>query len=457
MTGTLRRGSSPEPTHADPAVQLLLDRLAIEDLFCDYAACVDRRDFVRLADCFVPEIRGQFWGTERRDRKELIDFISGVAFFHTTLHMFANTLIEVNGNSAQLDSDAMIKHHGTLEDGRDYQLNMSDARYGERLERRDGAWRITERAVPAIWSPTGVTRATSEDPAVRWLLDRAEIHDVLTKYALGVDERDYKPVGACFAETFHADYLGHEFEEVEELVSFIRGVEHFGWTRHFLARPLLEVRGDAASSETLAFLSSRSTDDPKGRRERMSAGRYHDEWIRERGRWRVSSRRHGVPAEPLRPEAAPPESEDPSVRYLLDRAEIADLVVTLGAGLDRGDPESVAECVMPELRVERAGEPVGRGPRALLDDQREGLDPEVATNHCLGNQLVRLSGNHAEVETYAYRSDQPAAARTHSPWHEQALRWEHELVRESGRWRVVRHRSCSNRVEGHPSEELESR
>ena len=72
-----------------------------------------------------------------------------------------NTLVEVNGDTAQLDTDAMIKHRATLEDGADYQLNMSGTRYGERLERRGGNWCITERQVPPVWAPTGVLRVTS--------------------------------------------------------------------------------------------------------------------------------------------------------------------------------------------------------------------------------------------------------------------------------------------------------
>jgi hypothetical protein len=289
---------------------------------------------------------------------------------------------------------------------------MSGSQYRERLERREGrdgpggAWCIVERAVPPIFAPIGTTRVASEDPAVRWLLDRAEIHDLLTRYAVGVDARNYAPVRACFARTFHANYLGHELTDIDALEQFVRGVEHFGWTRHFLGRPVLDLAGDAASSDVTAILSSRTADDPKGRRERMTAARYRDELVRERGRWRVASRRHGVESPPLDPTGARPRSTDPAIAYLIDRAEIEDCVVAFARSVDR----------------------------------KEG------TVHFVGNQRVRIEDTVAAVETYVYRLEPVVGARDHTPWHERPQRFEDRLVREDGRWRVASHRVCSNRV-----------
>ena len=93
----------------------------------------------------------------------------------------------------------------------------------------------------------------------------------------------------------------------------------------------------------------------------------------------------------------------------------------------------------------------------MIEGQRLGVDSEASTSHYLGNQLVRLAEDDAWVETYAYRSDHSAGTGVHSPWHETAIRWEQELVREAGRWRVARHRSCSNRVEETSRKERASR
>jgi hypothetical protein len=407
---TLEAGTTPFDAHPDPAVQLLLDRRAIEDLFYAYAAGVDRRDFDLVASCFAEDVGGPFGGTERRDRDALIEYISGVRFFHTTMHMMGNTLIEVTGDVAQLDTDAMIKHRGATQDGRDIEMNMSGSRYGEQLARRDGSWCITRRAVPPVSTRVGVESVASDDPAVRWLLDRAEIHDLLTRYAVGVDERNYAPVRACFARRLHANYLGHEFDDLDALTDFIRGVEHFGWTRHFFSRPLLSLRGNEASSDILAILSSRAVDDPKGRRERMSVGRYRDELSREDGRWRVTDRRHGVAAAAPQLIGELPASDDPATAYLLDRAQLEDSITQLAGDIDR----------------------------------------ETGTRHFVGNQLVELLADGARTETYVYRLEPEDEGKHYTPWHENAERWEDRLVRDESGWRVVEHRVCSNRIANDP-------
>ncbi len=180
----------------------------------------------------------------------------------------------------------------------------------------------------------------------------------------------------------------------------------------------------------------------------MGLGRYHDEWVRERGRWRVRSRRHGVESAPLRPEARCPETSDPAVRYLLDRDGIADRVAAFGAGLDRGERDLAASCMTSDPRVERP-DGVSPSPGAFLDSLSEGGRSGPRTHHYVGNQLVQFDDEGAWVETYLYLSHDLAEGG-YSPWHENALRWEQRLVRDAGSWRIAEHRVCDNRVETNP-------
>ena len=103
--------------HADPVVQRLLDRAAVHDVLLRYASAVDRRDFEALATCFTPDVTGEFGGEWRAGRDELIEFISGVAYFHTTMHMMGNSFVALSGDEASLQSYAMLTHHGTNDDG----------------------------------------------------------------------------------------------------------------------------------------------------------------------------------------------------------------------------------------------------------------------------------------------------------------------------------------------------
>ena len=75
----------------------------------------------------------------------MITYISGVAIFHTTMHMFGNQYIEVDGDTAHVDTYAMLTHHRDDEHGVTHELNVSRGQYVEDLTRRDGHWVITRR------------------------------------------------------------------------------------------------------------------------------------------------------------------------------------------------------------------------------------------------------------------------------------------------------------------------
>ena len=185
-----RAASEPVTSPADP-VQLLVDRDEIHDLVMRYARGVDTRDMEAVRSCFAPDCDVSRWGPGMTDREAMIDYISGVGHFHTTMHMMGNQFVEVDGDAGQVDSYAMLTHHSDDRAGRTHQMNMNGSRYVERVARRDGRWVVTQRGGEPRWAPIGVTGAVTDDPATQWLLDRAEIHDLMMQYALGVDLRDY--------------------------------------------------------------------------------------------------------------------------------------------------------------------------------------------------------------------------------------------------------------------------
>ena len=98
-------------SHAATRVQLLVDRDEIHDVVMRYAAGVDRRDMEMVRACFAPDLEVEGWGGGFADRDSMITYISGVAIFHTTMHMFGNQYIEVDGDTAHVDTYAMLTHH----------------------------------------------------------------------------------------------------------------------------------------------------------------------------------------------------------------------------------------------------------------------------------------------------------------------------------------------------------
>jgi hypothetical protein len=386
------------------ALQLLVDREEIHDVVMRYAAGVDRRDMGMVRSCFAPDLEVEGWGGGFADRDAMITYISGVAVFHTTMHMFGNQYLEVDGDTAHVDTYAMLTHHSDDEHGVTHELNVSRGRYVEDLERRDGGWVITRRGGEPVWAPTGVTRSTTDDPAVQWLLDRAEIHDLMMQYALGVDRRDYERIRNCFASSFRAAYGEREFTDADPLIEFISGVEHFPSTTHFLGTQLIDVDGDDAWMETYSLITHRPNEDDAGT-DWVAAGSYVDRLVRENGRWRIAER--GPSAARERPPSQPQfRSDDPQVQRLLDRAAIHDAIVASAINLDREDGH---------------------------------------TRHFLNNELVTLDGDLATAETYMYLSEQQPDGRP-SRWSDGARRWLDEFERIDERWVLDDREEVGNRV-----------
>jgi ketosteroid isomerase-like protein len=389
----------------DDAVQLLLDRDQIHDVTMNYCAGVDRRDFDLVASCFAEDVDASAWGSGFTNRENMMRYISGVAVFHTTMHMFGNQFIEVDGDAAQADSYAMLTHHRDDADGTTHELNVSGGRYVERLVRRDGRWVITRRGGDPVWAPTGVTRMHTADPATQWLLDRAEIHDLMMQYALGVDLRDYDRIRSSFASSFRASYGPREFTDADALIDFISGVEHFESTTHFLGTQLIDVDGDDAWMQTYSLITHRPTIDDASTHW-VAAGRYVDRLVREAGRWRIAERGPGAAREWTEPPPVP-SSDDDAVRALLDRAAVHDVVVWSALAVD-GD--------------------------------------EGRTRHFLNNQLVELTGDTAAVETYLFVTELQGDGRP-SDWSNGARRWLDVVERVDGSWRLVDRREVTNRVD----------
>ena len=429
------------------AVQLLADRAEIHDVMMRYAAAVDRRDWQLLEDCFVPDLVVLGWGDGKfKNRADLLEFIKGVAYFHTTMHMMGNQFIEVDGDTGAMDTYAMLTHHHDGPDGEPLELNMSGNRYVEKVSRRDGRWVIHQRGGEPVWSPTGVTAATTDDPAVQWLLDRAEIHDVQMHYALGIDLRDWDRIRACFADQFHATYgpLG-AFTDHDKLIEFIKGVEHFDSTTHFMGTQLIEVDGDSALMETYAMITHRQTDASGDKSEWMAGpSSYVDRLVRQNGRWKIAKRGEGVP--PVGAASVTiPTSDEPTVQWLLDRAEIHDVTARYALGVDRGDHELVQSCFAPGFQA-TFGDITVRDAGALEAHLDKYVGRWHSRHHFLNNQLIDINGDEAEVDTYAYITHRDAADAPISDWSKGARRFVDRFVRHDGRWLIKSRRLETNHV-----------
>ncbi len=129
----------------DEALQRLLDETAVKDLQLRYCRGIDRCDWDLIRDCYHPDAtddHGEFEGGV----DGFIEYArAGLAEFLTTTHMIGNQLVEVKGDVAWAEAYVLAVHRIPAgEDGveKDWICN---SRYVDRIERRDGEWRIARR------------------------------------------------------------------------------------------------------------------------------------------------------------------------------------------------------------------------------------------------------------------------------------------------------------------------
>ena len=132
---------------------------------------------------------------------------------------------------------------------------------------------------------------SSSDPTVQWLLDRAEIHDVVTRYVLGVDRGDFGLVRSCFAPEFEATFGDVTVTTLGALEAHLeKYVGRWASRHHFLNNQLIDISGDEAEVDTYAYVTHRDVADGPLSDWSKGARRFADRFVRHDGRWLIKSR-----------------------------------------------------------------------------------------------------------------------------------------------------------------------
>lgn len=130
---------------------LLADRQEIIDVVARYTRAIDRRDFDLLRTCYHPDAVDHHTGFTG-DIDDYVEWLREVlAEYPVTQHLVGQQYVEIDGDVARCESYGIATHH-VGPDGdpeRDY---TSGFRYIDRMERRDGEWRIAERLAVRDWT-----------------------------------------------------------------------------------------------------------------------------------------------------------------------------------------------------------------------------------------------------------------------------------------------------------------
>jgi hypothetical protein len=130
----------------------LVAQQEIRDVLIRYTRGIDRRDRELVRSCYHPDARddhGPFKGTV----EEFLDWVEdALSYFTSTMHFIGNQLVEVHGDLADAESYCVAYHRRAAtgdEPGHDLVMGL---RYVDRLERREGEWRIADRLCVFDWT-----------------------------------------------------------------------------------------------------------------------------------------------------------------------------------------------------------------------------------------------------------------------------------------------------------------
>ena len=134
-----------------PDLTTLGHREALRSLVQRYARAIDDRDHDGLAALFDPEGTVHGLGGARAVPDYLDEMRSTPRAFASSMHHFADPLIELEPGTDEADMDSyavVYQIRGPGEDGADLQLGM---RYHDHVVRRDGRWVIGHRQTTLLW------------------------------------------------------------------------------------------------------------------------------------------------------------------------------------------------------------------------------------------------------------------------------------------------------------------
>jgi hypothetical protein len=144
-------------------VNELIAKQEVHEVLMRFMRGMDRQDWELVRSCYYPEAIHDH-GTWRGHVDEFIER-EKVTYqrFVINTHFAGNELIEVEGDTARSELYSVCWHRVRAQ-GDDPEIDwVSGMRYQDRLERRDGEWRIAYRLIAMDWHRADPV--TSHDPS----------------------------------------------------------------------------------------------------------------------------------------------------------------------------------------------------------------------------------------------------------------------------------------------------
>lgn len=123
------------------------------------------------------------------------------------------------------------------------------------------------------------------------LTDEREIAALLTRYATGIDRRDWAMFQACFTDDARTDYGSFgQWSSAAQISAFMQQAHaDMGHTLHRLSNFVIEPRGEAAIARS--YVDALLMPGPAGGESHRGIGFYDDELVKTEQGWRIRYRR----------------------------------------------------------------------------------------------------------------------------------------------------------------------
>jgi hypothetical protein len=145
-------------TDLDPRLRTLLDRQEIVDCLLRYTRGLDRLDLDLFRSAFHPDALDSRSGGATTIDEFLDSWLPKQPDRDVTQHFITNHMIDIDGDVAHVETYHLV----AVKLKQSPELSLHAGRYADRLERRDGEWRIAVRLAVPSWHGLVMTPEASE-------------------------------------------------------------------------------------------------------------------------------------------------------------------------------------------------------------------------------------------------------------------------------------------------------
>ncbi len=129
--------------------------------------------------------------------------------------------------------------------------------------------------------------------SIEEISDRIQINDLLVRYTVAIDTKDWNLLDTCFTEDARCDYtasggIAGPYPEVREWLA--KALAPFSMTQHLIGNTVLELDGDSATARTMVHNPMGIPKEGSGLTLFVVGAYYNDKLVHTEDGWRIAER-----------------------------------------------------------------------------------------------------------------------------------------------------------------------